>query len=211
LLATLDRATITRYYQYALLLGIFTVVYNFAEGVISVAFGAQDETLALFGFGIDSFIECLSGLGIIAMVLRIQRHPDSPRGSVEKTALRITGISFYLLSIGLFATAALNLYTGHKPTTTLAGILISVISIAVMWLLVTLKVRVGQRLESDPILADAGCTRVCIYMSLVLLASSAAYALTGIGFLDSLGALGLIYFAVTEGREALEKAQEREM
>jgi hypothetical protein len=43
-------------------------------------------------------------------------------------------------------------------------------------------------------------------MSPVLLAASAVYQLTGIGFVDSLGALGLIYFAVSEGREAFEKA-----
>ena len=48
---------------------------------------------------------------------------------------------------------------------------------------------------------------VCIYMSLVLLAASLIYELTGIGFVDSLGALGLIYFAVSEGREAFEKAR----
>lgn len=196
-----------RYYRYALLLGIFTVLYNLAEGIVSVAFGMQDETLALFGFGVDSFIECLSGVGIIIMVLRIQKNPHTPRSAFEVTALRITGVSFYLLAAGLFATAAVNIYTGHKPETTIVGLVISLISIAVMWALVALKVKVGRALHSEPILADAGCTRVCIYMSLVLLASSLVYLLTGFGFVDSLGALGLIYFAVTEGREAFEKAR----
>jgi len=45
-------------------------------------------------------------------------------------------------------------------------------------------------------------------MSLVLLSSSFIYELTG--FVDSLGALGLIYFAVREGQEAFQKARERE-
>jgi hypothetical protein len=43
-------------------------------------------------------------------------------------------------------------------------------------------------------------------MSLVLLASSLVYQLTGFGFVDSLGALGLIYFSIREGKEAFEKA-----
>ena len=198
---------VNRYYQYALLLGIFTVVYNLGEGIVSVLFGMQDETLALFGFGIDSFIECMSGLGIIAMTWRIQKNPDTPKSNFEKTALYITGTSFFLLAIGLAITAAINIYTGHKPETTLSGIIISLISIAAMWFLVRAKIHVGQRLNSAPILADASCTKVCIYMSVVLLASSIVYQFTGIGFIDSVGALGLIYFAVQEGREAFEKAR----
>ena len=42
---------------------------------------------------------------------------------------------------------------------------------------------------------------------MVVMASSLIYRITGIGFVDSLGALGLTYFAVTEGREAFEKAE----
>jgi divalent metal cation (Fe/Co/Zn/Cd) transporter len=75
-----------------------------------------------------------------------------------------------------------------------------------MGLLVAGKRRVGRRLASAPILADANCTMVCIYMSVVLLIASLIYQFTGFGFVDSLGALGLIYFSVNEGREAFEKA-----
>lgn len=206
-----DRVVVNRYFQYALLLGVFTVLYNLGEGVVSVAFGLEDETLALFGFGIDSFIEVMSGLGIIAMIVRIQRRPDLPRSTFERTALRITGASFFLLAAGLFITAVINVVTGHKPDTTVSGVIISVVSIVVMWALVALKIKVGRALDSAPILADANCTKVCIYMSVVLLASSLLYAITGIGFVDSLGALGLIYYAVQEGREALEKARHADM
>ncbi len=195
-----------RYYTYALWLGFFTVFYNLLEGLVSVYFGISDETLALFGFGVDSFIEVLSGIGIVAMILRIRQNPDTPRSEFEKTALRITGTSFYVLAAGLAVTAALNLFTGHKPETTLPGLIISIISIATMWALLSAKRRVGRALNSAPILADANCTLVCIYMSLVLLAASLIYQLTGFGFVDSLGALGLIYFSYNEGKESFEKA-----
>src|SRR5512139_2920011 len=195
-----------RYWQYALWLALFTIFYNLAEGLISVAFGVQDEALTLFGFGVDSFIEVMSGLGILAMVLRIRRNPDTPRSQFERTALRITGTAFYLLAAGLAITAAYNVITRHKPTTTLPGLIIALVSIAIMWALVSGKRRVGRALNSPPILADANCTLVCIYMSLVLLAASVVYQLTGFGFVDSLGALGLIYFSIREGKEAFEKA-----
>jgi divalent metal cation (Fe/Co/Zn/Cd) transporter len=201
-----EKNILAKYYQYALLLGIFTVLYNLGEGIVSIAFGVHDETLALFGFGVDSFIEVMSGLGIVAMILRIRNNPDTPKSVFEKTALRITGTSFYLLAIGLFATALLNIYSGHAPETTLSGLIISLISIAVMWALVYLKRQVGRRLDSAPILADANCTKVCIYMSVVVLVASLLYQITGIGYADGLGALGLIYFAVQEGREVFEKA-----
>ena len=203
----IDARTADKYYRYALWLGYFTVGYNLLEGLVSVFFGAQDEALTLFGFGVDSFIEVLSGIGIIAMVMRIRRNPESGRSQFERTALRITGTSFYILAAGLAVTALYNLFSGHKPETTLPGVIISVISISFMWALVAAKRKVGHVLNSAPILADANCSLVCIYMSLVLLGSSLIYAWTGIGFMDAIGALGLIYFSVSEGREAFAKAR----
>jgi divalent metal cation (Fe/Co/Zn/Cd) transporter len=195
-----------KFWQTALWLALFTIFYNLAEGLVSVYFGAHDEALTLFGFGIDSFIEVMSGLGILAMVLRIRRNPETPRSQFERTALRITGTSFYLLALGLGATGLYNLVSGHKPETTLPGAIISLVSIAIMWLLVRSKRTVGRALNSSPILADANCTMVCIYMSVVLLAASLIYQFTGFGFVDSLGAAGLIYFSINEGKEAFEKA-----
>lgn len=205
-MSILTHKAINKYWQYALLLALFTIFYNFVEGLVSMYFGAQDETLTLFGFGIDSFIEVMSGMGILAMVLRIRQNLDTPRSKFEQTALRITGTAFYLLAVGLGITAIYNLFTTHKPTTTVPGFIISLISILMMWLLVAAKRKVGRALHSTPILADANCTMVCIYMSVVLLTSSLIYQFTGFGFVDSLGALGLIYFSVSEGKEAFEKA-----
>lgn len=205
-MTTLTQTTTNKYWTYALWLAFFTIFYNLAEGLISVFFGFSDEALTLFGFGIDSFIEVMSGIGILAMVIRIRQNPDTPRSQFERTALRITGVSFYILVAGLATTAIFNIVVGHKPETTLPGLIISVISIAIMWALVSGKRKVGRTLGSQPILSDANCTMVCIYMSVVLLASSLIYELTGFGFIDSIGALGLIWFSYSEGKEAFEKA-----
>ena len=172
--------------------------------------GYTDETLSLFGFGADSFIEMMSGIGIAIMILRIMKNPNSPKGSFEITALKITGTSFYLLSAGLLAGIVINLIKQHKPETTFWGVIISLVSIAVMAWLMNAKKRVGRKLHSEPIIADANCTKICIYMSLVLLASSLVYELTGFAYADVLGAAGLIYFSVSEGREAFEKVKGKE-
>src|SRR5665647_2014558 len=96
-------------YQKAYLLSLFTVFYNILEGIISIFLGYKDETLTLFGFGVDSFIEVMSGIGIAVMILRIRQNPDSPKSTFEINALKITGRAFYLLSAGLLAGIAVNL------------------------------------------------------------------------------------------------------
>jgi len=205
-MTTLTQSSANKYWSYAFWLAIFTIFYNFVEGIVSVFFGFSDEALTLFGFGVDSFIEVMSGIGILAMVLRIRQYPETPRSRFERSALRVTGTSFYLFAMGLGITSIYNLFTAHKPETTLPGLIISVVSIAIMWLLVLGKRKVGHTLDSAPILADANCTMVCIYMSFVLLAASLIYEITGFGFVDSIGALGLICFSYNEGKESFEKA-----
>jgi divalent metal cation (Fe/Co/Zn/Cd) transporter len=197
-------------YKKAYWLSLFTIFYNIIEGVVSMRLGYRDETLALFGFGVDSFIEVMSGVGIAVMILRIRRNPGSSKTPFEKNALKVTGTAFYLLSAGLLVAIAVNLINHHKPETTLWGVIISSISIAVMVWLMNAKKSVGRQLHSDPIVADANCTKVCVYMSLVLLASSLIYELTGFAYADVIGAAGLIYFSVTEGREAFYKAKGKE-
>ena len=132
-MTTLTQTSTNRYWTYALWLALFTIFYNLAEGLISIYFGFSDEALTLLGFGVDSFIEVMSGLGILAMVIRIRQNPETSRSQFEKTALRITGTSFYLLVAGLTASAIYNIATNHRPETTLPGLIISIISIAMMW------------------------------------------------------------------------------
>jgi hypothetical protein len=194
-----------RVYKIAFGLAVFTILYNIVEGLISTYLGLEDESLALFGFGSDSFIEVISGLGIAHMILRIQNNPNSKRDDFERTALKITGVAFYILVFGLVVTSIYNIWTGHKPLTTFWGVVISIISILIMWILVIWKRKVGNQLNSAPILADANCTLVCVYMSIILLASSGIYELFGIPYIDSIGTLGLSYFAFKEGKECFEK------
>ena len=197
-------------YRTAFYLSLFTIIANLVEGTFSTILGQKDGTLALFGFGLDSFIEVISAVGISMMILRIARSPESSRSSFEITALRITGASFYLLTAGLVVTAVLNIIQGSKPETALSGLIISIISLSVMVFLYLAKLKVGRQLNSDPIIADANCTKTCIYMSLVLLASSLIYMVTGFAYIDIIGALGIAWFSFSEGREAFEKASGKE-
>jgi len=198
-------------YNTAFLLALITISYNVVEGVVSTFLGFSDETIALFGFGVDSFIEVISGIGIAHMILRIKSNDNLKRDEFEKTALRITGTAFFLLTAGLVITSVYNIAVNHKPETTFWGVIISSISILTMTVLIKAKLNVGRKLDSPAIIADANCTKVCLYMSLILLASSGLYEITGIGYFDSIGSLGLAYFSFNEGKECFEKVKSEKL
>ena len=191
----------------AIILSLITIFYNIAEGLISIYFGAGDETLALLGFGIDSFVEVISGIGIAHMIFRMKYAKVQSRDEFEKTALKVTGTAFYLLTAGLIVGSVLNIINNVKPNTTIPGIIIAAISIATMYWLMTSKLKVGRDLKSDAIIADANCTKTCFYLSFILLAASGLYELFHIAYFDILGSLGIAYFAFKEGRESFEKVK----
>ena len=191
----------------AFALSTITIVYNLIEGGVSVFFGMEDETLALFGFGVDSFVEVISGVGIAHMIIRMKRDNVTSRDKFEKDALRITGFAFYLLAGGLIAGSAINIYAGSVPETTIVGIIVSTISILTMYFLLSAKLKIGRELKSDAIVADANCTKTCFYLSILLLVSSGLYELLRISYIDIAGSLGIAYFAFKEGKEAFEKVK----
>ncbi|MFZ4858391.1 MAG: cation transporter [Desulfuromonadaceae bacterium] len=137
----------------------------------------------------------------------IRANNGETKDAFEQRALRITGSSFYVLTAGLVLMAILNIYQQHKPVTTRWGIAISLISVSFMWLLIHYKTKVGKALNSSAILADAACSRACVYLSVVLLVASIGYELTGLGYLDAIGALLIAWFAWKEGKESFDKAK----
>ena len=195
----------------ALVLSIVTIVYNIVEGIISVIFGLNDQALALLGFGIDSFVEVISGIGILHLIVRIKNSSAESRDKFESTALRITGFGFYILTAGLVAGSIINIIEKNNPSTTIAGIIVSVISIITMYLLMKAKLKVGEKLNSDAIIADAHCTRTCFNLSIILLLSSLLYEISSIGYFDILGSLGIAYYSFMEGKESFEKAENNKL
>lgn len=195
----------------ALWLSIITIGYNIIEGLVSVYFGNADDTLVLMGFGIDSFVEVISGIGILHMVLRMQQSKIENFDKFERLALRITGIAFIILAIGLVAGSILNLVNKSKPETTSAGIIIASISILTMYFLMNYKLKTGKALNSEAIIADAHCTKTCLYLSFILLVSSLLYEFFKISYIDIAGSLGIAWYAFSEGRESLEKAKKNQL
>ncbi|MEA2106961.1 MAG: cation transporter [Bacteroidota bacterium] len=195
----------------ALLLSIITIAYNVAEGIVSIYYGLENDTLSLLGFGSDSFVEIISGIGIAHMVLRMRYSKIQQRDKFEKTALMVTGISFFILTVGIIIGSAINIIQNNKPATTLPGLIIASLSILTMYFLMRAKLKIGKKLNSDAIIADANCTKSCLYLSVVLLVSSGLYMIFQIGYIDILGSLAIAWFAFKEGRESFEKAHSNQL
>ncbi len=196
-----------KYLNIALILSFITIFYNFLEGGVSIFYGLSDNTLALLGFGIDSFVEVISGLGVAHMVLRMKYSSVNSRDDFERFALKITGTCFYILTAGLIAGSILNIIQNVKPDTTIPGIIVSIISILSMYILMKHKLKAGKALNSDAIIADANCTRTCFNLSIILLASSLIYIFVKIGYIDLIGSIGIAYLSFKEGKESFEKAK----
>lgn len=191
----------------ALWLAIITIAYNVAEGLISIYFGISDETLSLLGFGTDSLVEVISGIGILHMVIKLRKTGDDSRDLFERRALRITGTAFMILSAGLILGSVINIIGNYAPTTTVPGVIISFLSILTMYFLMKYKLDIGRKLKSEAIIADAYCTRTCFYLSIILLVSSILYEFFRISYIDVAGSIGIAYFAFREGLESFRKAQ----
>lgn len=181
-----------------------TIIWNLLEGMISVAAGLLAGSIALVGFGIDSFIESLSGG---ALLWRL--HLDAPerRDRAEKIALRVIGVSFLLLAAYVTVDAVKSLINREPPEATYLGIGIAALSLVVMPLLARAKRRVAKELHSHAMEADARQTDICTYLSAILLGGLLLNAVVGWWWADPVAALVMIPIIGKEGIEALRGKQ----
>ena len=91
----------------------FTVGWNAIEGVVAVVSGVIAGSIALVGFGLDSFIEVTSGL---TLLWRMSVDADVHRRELnEKRALRIVGACFLLLAAYVAYESASDLWSKTAP------------------------------------------------------------------------------------------------
>lgn len=172
-----------------------TIAWNVVEAVVAVAAGLAAGSIALLGFGIDAVIEVASA----GLVLWRLRGVGAER---EQQALRLIGVTFLALAGYVTVESVRRLVAGAEPATSTVGIVLAVVSLVVMPLLAIAKQRVGRRMGSPVVLADATETLLCTYLSAIVLAGLLLNATVGWWWADPLAALGVAYLALREGREA---------
>ncbi len=185
----------------------FTIAWNTIEGVAGIAAGIAAGSIALVGFGADSYAEVFAG-AVIVWRLAKERHGEELSQAAEHRAVRLIAITFLLIAAGVGAESVRKLLTGADPDQSLFGIGLAIVSLIVMPLLARAKRRVGEQLGSRAVSADATETTLCVWLSAILLTGLGLNTLFGWWWADPLAGLGIVYVA---GREGIEHWRTKEL
>jgi divalent metal cation (Fe/Co/Zn/Cd) transporter len=178
-----------------------TMAWNSAEAVVALTAGFFAGSIALVGFGFDSVIEVTSSG---AALWRLEHDADEvKREAAERRTLRIIGTCFLILAAYVLYESAVNLVEGKAPQRSIVGIVIAALSLIVMPLLVRYKRRIARQLASGALEAEARQTRVCAYLSVILLVGLGLNAWWGWWWADPLAGLGMVPLIAWEGLEAV--------
>jgi divalent metal cation (Fe/Co/Zn/Cd) transporter len=187
----------------ALRLEYLTVGWSLIEAGVGVVAALASGSVALLGFGLDSFIETASG-GVLIWRLTAERRAANPEviEALDRTAHRLVAGSLFLLATYVAGDAVWTLWMRERPQPSVVGIALTSISLGVMWWLARAKRRAATALGSRALEADAFQATACFWLSLITLTSVALNALFGWWWADPIGALAMTVFLVKEGREA---------
>ncbi|KZO92977.1 hypothetical protein CALVIDRAFT_529784 [Calocera viscosa TUFC12733] len=173
-----------RLQQYAILISIVSVLYNGAEGGISIGFGAESASRALVFFGIQSGIEVASACMVIWRFRNVALPGEERAGTLDERVLRFErigtltiGILLLLLALATEGTAIAALVLHEHPDTSNASLIISASALVIMILIWLPKRYLARTLNSSTMAGEATCSLSCIQITLVLFAGSLIYRL----------------------------------
>ena len=189
----------------ALKLSYFTVGYNILEGVVSIIAGMMAGSPALIGFGLDSFMESLSGGVMIWRFTGHEKMTPEEEERIEKKAIRIIGYTFFAFAAYVLYESLKKFIQQEPPEPSLFGIIIAIVSIIVMPSLFFAKYRLGKKLGSRSLLADSKQTLTCMMLSVSLLIGLGLNYLFGLWWADPAAGLVIVGFLLKEGRQAIKE------
>lgn len=195
----------SKLHQKALLLSYFTVGYNVLEGVVSIVAGAMAGSIALVGFGLDSFVESLSG-GI--MIWRFRSHEkvsEEEELKIEKKAIGLVAYTFFILGTYVLYESFKKIYLHEVPDPSLLGIVIAITSLMVMPILFYMKYKTGKLINSRSLMADSKQTLACVFLSFTLLIGLGLNYFYGLWQADPAIGFIIVGYLFKEGYMALKE------
>src|SRR2546428_252455 len=180
-----------------------TLAWNSCECGGALPAGVFAGGIAPVRFGVGSAFEVTRSL---AALLGGRRDLDEPRReAAERRALRIIGICFLLLAAYVLYEAITTLVVRKPPEHSTVGIVLAALSLIVMPLLVYYKRRVASQLGSGALEAEARQTRVCAYLSAILLVGLGLNAWLGYWWADPVAGVAMVPLIAWEGLEAVRR------
>jgi divalent metal cation (Fe/Co/Zn/Cd) transporter len=189
----------------ALRLSYLTVGYNIVEGAVSIFAGWMAGSIALIGFGLDSFVESLSA-GV--MIWRFRPHAGltaEEEGRLEKKAIRLVAYTFFILAAYVLYESVKKLYFREAPDPSLLGMIIAGVSLVIMPGLFYLKYQTGKSMGAASLMADSKQTLACAMLSLALLIGLGLNYLYGFWQADPFIGLLIVAILVREGYKILKE------
>ena len=180
----------------------FTIAWNSLEGLVAVIAGVIAGSISLVGFGIDSFIEVISGATLLWR-MSVDANQQTREWN-ERLSIRIVGACFLALPVYVACESVLDLIGRKAPEHSLPGIVLACVSLVVMPILSRAKKRVGNELGSAAMRADAKQTDFCVYLSAILLAGLLLNATLGWWWADPLAGLVMTPIIANEGVQAVK-------
>lgn len=161
-------------------------------GVVVLAFLAVTaSSVALAGFGLDSFIE----IGASAVVL----WELSGTGEVrQRRALRLIGVAFILLAVYLLVQSVLALLTGHHASPGVGGIVWTAVTAVVMFTLAASKGRTGRALGNRVLVTEGRVTFIDGLLAVAVLVGITLDLVLGWWWADPVAGLVIVYYAARE-------------
>ncbi|MBI5492334.1 MAG: cation transporter [Deltaproteobacteria bacterium] len=194
-------------YKKALYLEYFTVGYNILEGALSILAGWLAGSIALIGFGLDSGVESLSGGVLLWRLFKHGKITEEEEERIEKKAVRLVGVSFFILGAYVLFESIRKLYLQERPEPSLFGIIIALFSLVIMPILSYSKYTTAKKIASRSLMADSRQTLVCSLLSAALLIGLGLNYLWGLWWADPASALVIVAFIFREGYEALAEGK----
>ncbi len=191
----------------ARMLAALTIAWNILEGLVAMGFGVAEESVALFGFGLDSWVE-VGSAGVVWWKLTRPPGCATTRKAQERTATRWISAFFLVLAAATTLGAGAQLVAGGHPGSTLPSVVVSLVSLGMMGFLWRAKRSAALALNSRTLEMDAACSLACIQLSGVLLAGSLLFLLVpALWWADGVAALILSAFIAREGWQGWKAAQ----
>lgn len=187
----------------ALVLSWLNLIYNVAEGVISIIAGAIAGSTALIGFGLDSAVESVSSVVMIWRFGSRRELSEKEKRQREERAERFVGYTFFLLGGYILYEAVEKLLVHETANPSVIGIVVAAISLLLMPILAYVKRRIGEEIGSRSLVADSKETLACSWLSAALLLGLGANYLWSVWWADPVAGLIIAGFLFKEGYEII--------
>lgn len=179
-----------------------TLGWNVVGVVVLADLAIRAASVALAGFGLDSFIE----IGASIVVIWELSGTGAER---QRRALRLIGVAFIALALYLTAQSAVALISAHHASQSAAGIAWTGITAVVMFLLAAGKTRVGRALGNSVLATEGRVTLIDGLLAVAVLLGLTLNFLFGWWWADPVAGLVIVYYAIREAAHIFHQPASR--